>query len=84
MVLRTTTKTKHMPIRMCIICKQRLAKKELQRYTCPTHEELKLTMDDTGKNPGRGFYLCYTAACQKKLERFKGWQKKCKGVGHVH
>lgn len=85
MTLETTsTQVHHRPIRMCVICRQRFDKHELQRYTCPVHGELGLSKDNTGKNPGRGFYLCHNMACQKKFEYFKGWQKKCKGVGHVH
>ena len=71
------------PIRMCVICRQRFSKNELYRFTCPVHGELTLTADSTGKTPGRGFYLCRDAACRNKFERFKGWQKKCKGVGNV-
>lgn len=78
------TREKATPIRMCVICRQRFVKNDLQRYTCPVHGELTLTADTTGKKPGRGFYLCRNAACRNKFERFKGWQKKCKGVGHVH
>ena len=72
------------PVRMCVICRRRFPKDELYRFTCPVHGELTLTADSTGNKPGRGFYLCRDAACRNKFERFKGWQKKCKGVGHVH
>jgi hypothetical protein len=71
------------PVRMCVICRRRFSKDELQRFTCPVHGALTLTADSTGNRPGRGFYLCRDAACRNKFERFKGWQKKCKGVGHV-
>ncbi|MDY0275016.1 MAG: DUF448 domain-containing protein [Desulfomicrobium sp.] len=85
MILEATpSPVSHIPIRMCVICKQRFEQKALQRYTCPVHGELKLRMDNTSKNPGRGFYVCHNLACQKKFEHFKGWQKKCKGGGHVH
>lgn len=72
------------PVRMCVICRKRFPKGELQRFTCPVHGELALTVDSSGKRPGRGFYLCRDAACRNKFEQYKGWQKKCKGVGHVH
>ncbi|NCD25581.1 MAG: YlxR family protein [Deltaproteobacteria bacterium] len=67
------------PVRMCVICRRRFPKNELDRFTCPVHGELTLTADISGKKPGRGFYLCRDAACRNKFERFKGWQKKCKG-----
>lgn len=81
---RETPHTKHTPVRMCVICRQRFAKGELSRFTCPDGGELKLICDPSGKKPGRGFYICRAETCRSKFDRFKGWQKKCKGVGHVH
>jgi len=71
------------PVRMCVVCRRRFAKDDLLRFTCPEPGGLALALDVTGKRAGRGFYVCRDAACRNKFERFKGWQKKCKGVGHV-
>ncbi|RXJ99268.1 hypothetical protein CRU98_07870 [Arcobacter sp. CECT 8986] len=42
------------PLRMCIVCRARLEKKELLRLKC---EDKKLIKYD---NKGRSFYLCYS------------------------
>ncbi|WP_457570515.1 YlxR family protein [Desulfovulcanus sp.] len=73
---------KHIPIRTCVICRQKYPKQELVRFTCPeTGTELQI--DPIGKNPGRGFYVCHKERCQKNISKFRGWRNKCKGVRHV-
>jgi len=63
---------KHVPIRMCVVCRRRRPKRELLRIV-RTPEGFIL--DESGKLPGRGAYVCPdNPACweEKKLRRFAG------------
>ncbi len=63
---------KHVPIRMCVVCRRRRPKRELLRIL-RTPEGFIL--DFSGKQPGRGAYVCPdNPACweEKKLRRFAG------------
>ncbi len=63
---------KHVPIRMCVVCRRRRPKHELLRIL-RTPEGFIL--DFSGKQPGRGAYVCPDdPACweEKKLRRFAG------------
>ncbi|WP_462323507.1 YlxR family protein [Desulfoplanes sp.] len=64
---------------MCVICRKRLPKAEMTRYTCPQENGTSLQVDPAGKRQGRGFYLCTSSVCMKKFNKFRGWQKKCRG-----
>ncbi len=63
---------KHVPIRMCVVCRRRRPKHELLRIL-RTPEGFIL--DFGGKQPGRGAYVCPDdPACweEKRLRRFAG------------
>ena len=63
-------KPKKIPMRMCVGCRQMKPKKELLRVVRSPEGEVSL--DPTGKKPGRGAYCCYSADCLKralKLDR---------------
>ncbi|SDN34015.1 hypothetical protein SAMN04488516_101454 [Desulfonauticus submarinus] len=73
-------KKRHVPIRMCIICRKKAPKKELIRFVCIIENNKKKLIEDIKQTkPGRGFYVC-SPKCKEKLNTFKGWLKKCKGV----
>lgn len=65
-------KPKKIPMRMCVGCREMKPKRELIRVV--RSPEGAVSMDTTGKKPGRGAYLCRDAAClaralkQKQLE----------------
>jgi hypothetical protein len=67
------TRRKHIPIRRCIACQQSRAKRELVRIV--RTPEGTVEIDNKGKRPGRGAYLCRERACweaglhQGKLSR---------------
>ena len=70
-------KEKKVPMRMCVGCREMKPKKELIRVV--RSAEGDVSMDATGKKPGRGAYVCRSAEClrrairQKQLERaFEG------------
>lgn len=60
---------KKIPQRQCMGCRERKAKKELIRVVRGVDGTVSL--DFSGKAPGRGAYLCPSAACLKKAIRSK-------------
>jgi hypothetical protein len=52
---------KHVPHRTCIGCRQQKAKRELVRLV--RTPDGQLVVDATGKQNGRGAYLCRQKAC---------------------
>ena len=66
-------KEKKVPMRMCVGCREMKPKKELLRVV--RSPEGIVSIDPTGRKPGRGAYICHSAEClkraikQKQLER---------------
>ena len=58
-------KTKKIPMRMCIACKQMKPKGEMTRVVKTADGEI--FPDPTGKAQGRGAYICGDSECMKKL-----------------
>lgn len=55
------------PMRMCAGCSQMKPKRELVRVV--KNKEGEISLDLTGKKPGRGAYLCRSAECLKKARK---------------
>ncbi len=66
-------KTKKPPLRHCVGCGEGKAKKELVRVV--RSKEGQVSLDDTGKAPGRGAYLCRSAACLAKARKKKALER---------
>ncbi|MGM0688683.1 MAG: RNase P modulator RnpM [Bacillota bacterium] len=66
-------KKRKIPLRVCIGCQETKPKKELVRIV-RTPEE-KITLDLTGKKPGRGAYICPMESCLKKAIKGKRLEK---------
>ena len=60
---------KKIPQRQCMGCRERKAKRELIRVV--RGPEGTVSLDFSGKAPGRGAYLCPNAECLKKAIRPK-------------
>ena len=66
-------KEKKVPMRMCVGCREMKPKKELLRVV--KSPEGQVSIDLTGRKPGRGAYVCHSADClkraikQRQLER---------------
>ena len=66
-------KPKKIPMRMCVGCREMKPKRKLIRVV--RSPEGEVSMDPVGKKPGRGAYVCRSAAClqraikQRQLER---------------
>lgn len=65
-------KTKKVPVRMCIACRQGRPKKELVRIIA---SEDGLLPDETGKAHGRGAYICPEVTCLDKAKKTKAFER---------
>ena len=70
---------KKTPMRMCLGCNEMKPKKELVRVVkAPQKEEAappEVSLDLTGKKPGRGAYLCCSSECLKKAKKNRGLER---------
>lgn len=66
-------KTKKLPMRQCLGCKEMKLKKELIRVVRSPEGEISL--DETGKKSGRGAYICPSADCLRKAIKMKAFDK---------
>lgn len=64
---------KRIPMRMCTGCGQMKPKKELVRVVKSPEGEISL--DLTGKKPGRGAYVCRSAECLKAARKSRRFEK---------
>jgi len=62
-------KTKKIPTRMCIACREMKPKSEMTRVV--KNADGEIFADPTGKAAGRGAYVCSSPACLKMLEKKK-------------
>ena len=62
-------KEKKIPLRTCVITKEKFPKKELLRIV--KSKEGDISVDLTGKKNGRGAYICKDEECLKKLQKSK-------------
>lgn len=67
------------PVRMCVICKRRFAKRQLFRYVL--NETGEKIFDEQKRAPGRGAYCCLDPGCREKFALWKPGRKKCKSGG---
>ena len=66
-------KVKKPPVRHCVGCGEGKAKKELVRVV--RSKEGAVALDETGKAPGRGAYLCKNAACLAKARKKRSLER---------
>lgn len=64
---------KRVPLRMCAGCGESKPKKELVRVVRSPEGEISL--DLTGKKPGRGAYVCKSADCTGRREKRGDWNE---------
>ena len=57
-------KPRKSPMRMCVGCREMKPKKELLRAV--RSPDGRVSLDTTGKKPGRGAYCCYNAECLRR------------------
>ena len=56
---------KRVPLRQCLGCREMKPKSELVRVVKSPEGEVSL--DTTGKKPGRGAYVCHSTDCFKRV-----------------
>jgi predicted RNA-binding protein YlxR (DUF448 family) len=56
-------------MRMCLGCQEMKPKKELIRVV--KNKENEISIDFTGKKPGRGAYICRSLSCFEKARKGK-------------
>ena len=68
-------RSRHTPLRRCVVCRTSRPKPELVRWV---HTGEGIALDATGTSPGRGAYICASESClrgaltRKGLERVLG------------
>ncbi|MCD8206047.1 MAG: YlxR family protein [Clostridia bacterium] len=62
-------KTRKIPLRMCVVCRQLKEKKEMLRLVKGADDNI--IIDITSKAPGRGAYICDNPECVEKLRKKK-------------
>lgn len=68
--------SKKIPLRQCVGCGNMQNKKEMMRVL--KTEEGNIVLDVTGKQNGRGAYLCKNGDCLKMARKTKGLERSFK------
>lgn len=66
-------KTKKIPMRMCVACREMKSKKELIRVV--RDEDGTIHIDPSSKAPGRGAYICNDVACLEKAVKIRAFER---------
>ena len=67
---------KKVPMRQCVGCAEMKPKKDLLRVIKTPDE--KIVLDVTGRQNGRGAYICASMECLKKAQKSKGLERSLK------
>lgn len=69
-------KTKKVPSRICVGCKEAKEKRSMIRVVKDAQQ--MITLDETGKKNGRGAYICKNKACLELALKTKGLERSLK------
>lgn len=64
---------KNIPQRTCSVCRTQKNKGDLLRIV--KNKENTIKVDEMGKEPGRGTYICYDIQCLEKAQKTKKLEK---------
>ena len=64
---------KNIPQRTCSVCRTQKSKNELLRIV--KNKDNIINVDETGKQSGRGAYICYDMECLEKAQKSKRLEK---------
>ena len=68
-----TPKVKKIPQRQCVGCRTMKEKRELIRVV--KNSEGEISLDFSGKKPGRGAYVCPSADCLKRARKSRALER---------
>lgn len=71
-------KQRKIPLRKCTGCQEMKNKKELIRIV--RNDAGEISLDFTGKKPGRGAYICPSPECLEKAKKSKGLERSYKSA----
>ncbi|MGI5888253.1 MAG: RNase P modulator RnpM [Oscillospiraceae bacterium] len=66
-------KKRKVPMRLCTGCRESKPKKELLRIVKSPDGEV--SVDETGRKPGRGAYICRNAECLDKARKNRSLER---------
>lgn len=66
-------KKKKVPSRMCLGCREMKPKKELLRIV--KNQAGEVSIDTSGKKPGRGAYICFNTLCLDNAKKARRIEK---------
>ncbi len=69
-------KTKKVPSRICVGCREAKEKRSMVRIVKTAQNEICL--DETGKKNGRGAYVCKSVECLQRALQTKGLERSLK------
>ncbi len=64
------------PVRQCLGCREHRPKKELVRVV--RSPEGAVSLDSSGKKPGRGAYICHNTECLKRVKKSRALERMLK------
>ena len=64
---------KNIPQRTCSVCRTQKNKNDLLRIV--RNKDNIIKVDENGKQPGRGAYICYDMECLEKAQKSKRLEK---------
>ena len=67
------TKEKKIPKRLCVACREMREKGELVRIT--KSKDGAISLDLTGKLPGRGAYICRSVDCLNRAKKIRALER---------
>lgn len=68
---------RHVPLRTCVVCRQKAPKKTLLRHVCRVEQEgPRAIVDEKQILSGRGVYVCLRESCQERLPLV--FRKRCR------
>lgn len=66
---------KHEPLRTCLGCRQAKPKRDLLRVVA---QDARLVVDESGRLPGRGAYICPTKSCVQAAAKRRAFERALK------
>ena len=66
------------PVRMCVICRRRFSKADVNRHVLTPQGNLSIDVEKT--RPGRGWYVCSDPVCERKFAKYRPGTRRAAAV----